>query len=106
MNGLLQQQSDTLLTTPIHALHQSMGAKMVPFAGYDMPVYYSSVTNEHNAVRKKAGVFDVTHMGVFDVRGEASSVFINLVFSNDVTKLAVGESQYGFLLDVNAQPFR
>lgn len=98
-------ETTTLLTTPIHALHQSMGAKMVPFAGYDMPVYYSSVTNEHNAVRKKAGVFDVTHMGVFDVQGEASSVFINLVFSNDVTKLAVGESQYGFLLDVNAQPF-
>ncbi len=93
-----------LLTTPLHGLHNELGAKMVEFAGYDMPVYYSSVSQEHNAVRSSVGVFDVTHMGVFGVAGAGAANFINTVFTNDITKLDEGTSQYGFLLDVNGEP--
>ena len=60
-----------LLKTPLYDLHQELGAKMVEFAGYDMPVWYSSVKEEHLAVRSHAGIFDVTHMGVFDLKGPA-----------------------------------
>lgn len=94
----------SLLQTPLHALHQSLGAKLVEFAGYDMPVYYSSVATEHQAVRAGAGIFDVAHMGVFDAYGAGAAAFLDTVFSNDITKLAVGESQYGFLLDVDGNP--
>ncbi|MEO1440483.1 MAG: serine hydroxymethyltransferase, partial [Chloroflexota bacterium] len=100
----VEPQRDDLLTTPLHSTHVEMGAKMVPFAGYDMPVYYSSVSNEHNAVRDGAGVFDVTHMGVFEAHGAGAAHFVNTVFTNDVTKIAVGNSQYGFLLDVYSNP--
>lgn len=101
----VEPEQDGLLTTPLHGLHQELGAKMVDFAGYDMPVYYTSVAEEHNAVRTNAGLFDVSHMGVFDVQGEGAAHFLNTVFSNDVTKLTIGSSQYGFLLDVTGNPF-
>ena len=95
---------DDLLTTPLHALHNELGAKMVEFAGYDMPVWYSSVREEHLAVRENAGVFDVTHMGVFDVRGPGAAAFLDSVTTNDVGKLMVGESHYTYLLDVAGLP--
>ncbi|MCA9988410.1 MAG: glycine cleavage system aminomethyltransferase GcvT, partial [Anaerolineales bacterium] len=85
-------------TTGLHATHIAMGAKMVPFGGYDMPVWYSNVSEEHNAVRTAAGLFDVTHMGSFDVRGPHAEAFLQLVTSNDVATLSVGESQYTYLL--------
>ncbi|MCB8961130.1 MAG: glycine cleavage system aminomethyltransferase GcvT [Ardenticatenales bacterium] len=84
-------------TTGLHAAHIAMGAKMVPFGGYDMPVWYSNVSEEHNAVRTAAGLFDVTHMGSFDVRGPHAEAFLQLVTSNDVATLSVGESQYTYL---------
>jgi glycine hydroxymethyltransferase len=99
-----EPQRDGLLTTTLHDLHVSMGAKMVEFAGYDMPVWYSSVTEEHLAVRNHSGIFDVTHMGVFDARGEGAASFLNTVTTNDVSNLAVGESQYTYFLDTNGQP--
>ncbi len=99
-----ERERNDLLTTPLHALHVEMGAKMVPFAGYEMPVYYSSVAAEHRAVREGAGVFDVSHMGVMDACGPGAAAFIDTVFTNDVSKLAVGGSQYGFLLDVDGEP--
>jgi hypothetical protein len=68
-----EPQSDGLLTTPLYDLHVKLGAKMVEFAGYDMPVYYSSVSDEHLAVRNRAGVFDVSHMGTFDASGAGST---------------------------------
>ena len=99
-----EPQRDSLAHTVLHDLHVELGAKMVEFAGYDMPVYYTSVSNEHNAVRTRAGVFDVTHMGAFGAYGPGAAAFLNTVFTNDVTKLAVGDSQYGFLLDVDGLP--
>ncbi|HQF71470.1 MAG TPA: serine hydroxymethyltransferase, partial [Promineifilum sp.] len=87
-----------LLTTRLNATHRAMGARMVPFAGYDMPVWYTSVGEEHAAVRETAGLFDVTHMGVLDARGPHALAFLNLVTGNDVAALAVGESQYSHFL--------
>ncbi len=97
-------EPDPLLTTPLHSLHQDMGAKMVGFAGYDMPVWYTSVTEEHLAVRRHAGIFDVTHMGVFDASGPGAAEFLEAVTTNEVSKLPVGESHYTYLLDTNGIP--
>lgn len=90
--------------TPLHATHKALKAKMVPFAGYDMPVWYTSVTDEHLAVRRGVGVFDVTHMGAFDVRGPGAAAFLDTVTTNDVFSLAVGESHYTYFLGVDGQP--
>lgn len=94
-----------LKTTPLHALHVQLGGKMAEFAGYDMPLWYSSVTEEHLGVRSGAGIFDVTHMGVFDVQGEGAAAFLDLVTTNEVATLAVGDSHYTYFLDVNGIPF-
>ncbi|MBL8163364.1 MAG: hypothetical protein JNJ61_15360, partial [Anaerolineae bacterium] len=96
--------SQGLLKTTVNALHREMGAKMVEFAGYDMPVWYSSVTEEHNAVRTGAGVFDVTHMGVLSVDGPGAAAFLDIVTTNEVSKLALGESHYTYLLDAEGIP--
>jgi glycine hydroxymethyltransferase len=100
-----ETESDDLKFTPLHSLHKELGAKMAPFAGYEMPLWYSSVSEEHHAVRKGAGVFDVTHMGVFDAKGAGAAAFLDTVTTNDVPGLAVGESHYTFLLDVHGVPF-
>ncbi len=96
--------SGTLKTTPLHGLHRELGARMTEFAGYDMPVWYSSVTEEHLAVRSGAGLFDVTHMGVFDAQGVGAEAFLDAVTSNDVRSLETGESQYTYLLDTDGVP--
>ncbi|MCE2490769.1 MAG: glycine cleavage system aminomethyltransferase GcvT [Anaerolineae bacterium] len=96
--------SDELRRTPLHNLHQQLGARLVDFAGYDMPVWYSSVREEHQAVRKEAGLFDVAHMGVLDFTGPGAGEFLDKVTTNDVTKLAPGASQYTFLLDETGMP--
>ena len=80
--------------TALTHVHQSLGAKMVPFAGYNMPVSYSGITAEHNAVRNSVGVFDVSHMGEFRVRGPKSLDLIQMVTTNDASKLADGKVQY------------
>ncbi len=90
--------------TPLHNLHKQLGARMVPFAGYDMPVWYTSVKEEHAAVRTTAGVFDVTHMGAFDVRGPGAAAFLDAVTTNDVAGLAVGESHYTYFFGTNGIP--
>ncbi len=97
--------AEGLKTTPLHALHQGLGAKLAPFAGYEMPLWYDSVMNEHLAVRQRCGVFDVSHMGVWDVRGVGAAAFLNTITTNDVQKLKVGSSHYTFLLDVDGKPF-
>ncbi len=96
---------DMLLETPLHGLHIELGAKMAPFAGYDMPLWYASVSEEHHAVRNHSGIFDVTHMGVFDVRGAGAEQFLDTVTTNDVQRLEVGDSHYTYFLDVDGIPF-
>ncbi|MBI5961696.1 MAG: serine hydroxymethyltransferase [Chloroflexi bacterium] len=91
-------------TTTLHALHKSLGAKMVPFAGYDMPVWYSSVSAEHHATRTGAGIFDVSHMGTFDFSGPGAETFLNAITANDVTALEPGSAHYSYLLGVDGIP--
>jgi aminomethyltransferase len=88
---------ETLLKTPLHAAHVAIGARMVPFAGYDMPVQYTGVIAESLAVRESAGMFDVSHMARLWLRGERSFSFLEWVTSNDVSKLANGAGQYSLL---------
>lgn len=83
-----------LKSTALEATHIEMGAKMVPFAGYNMPVQYSGLKNEHHAVREAAGMFDVSHMGEFFVEGPDALPFLQKVTSNDVSKLLPGKIQY------------
>jgi len=93
-----------LKTTPLHGLHKQHKAKMAPFAGYEMPLWYDSVLSEHLAVRQRAGLFDVTHMGVFEAVGSGAEAFLDAVTTNDVRSLKVGRSHYTFLLDVDGLP--
>ena len=87
--------SDDLKRTPFYDLHVAAGAKMVPFAGYEMPVQYpEGITAEHNTVRRGAGLFDVTHMGEFEVFGKDAPAFVSYVTSNDPAALAYGQVQY------------
>ena len=83
--------------TPLYHSHVALGAKMVPFAGYEMPVQYSGVVREHLAVRNNAGLFDVSHMGEFLVSGPQATNLIQYVFSNDVERLDIGQAQYGYM---------
>ncbi|MDX1270407.1 glycine cleavage system aminomethyltransferase GcvT [Bizionia paragorgiae] len=80
--------------TALSSTHEALGAKMVPFAGYNMPVQYDGVNIEHEAVRKDCGVFDVSHMGEFLVEGEHALDLLQKVCSNDASKLTVGKAQY------------
>jgi aminomethyltransferase len=83
--------------TALHSWHAAAGAKMVEFAGYDMPVRYSSDKEEHFAVRKAVGMFDVSHMGEFMLRGPQALALIQKVVSNDATKLFDGKAMYAYL---------
>lgn len=90
-----------LLKTPIHAQHVAAGGKMVPFGGWDMPIDYSGkglgVIKEHLAVRRAAGLFDVSHMGEVDIVGKGALAFLQRVTSNDVSRLQDGHAQYSAL---------
>jgi aminomethyltransferase len=83
--------------TPFTEKHIALGAKMAPFAGYNMPISYTGINDEHAAVRKNAGVFDVSHMGEFIVKGENALDLIQRVTSNDASKLTAGKAQYSCL---------
>lgn len=94
------ETTETLKRTPLTDIHSAMGAKLVPFAGYVMPVQYpTGITAEHNAVRRAAGLFDVSHMGEFIVTGPGAVDFVNFVTTNDVAALAVGQAQYSTILN-------
>jgi aminomethyltransferase len=84
-------------TVPLHQVHIRLGAKMVPFAGFEMPVRYSSDLDEHHTVRNNVGVFDVSHMGEFSVKGPKALDLIQKVSSNDATTLYDGKVQYSYL---------
>lgn len=93
----IMEVSTELKTTALTSLHSSLGAKMVPFAGYLMPVQYKGLIDEHHCVRNHVGVFDVSHMGEFWVKGPKALDLINYVTSNDVAKLVDGKVQYSCL---------
>ena len=84
----------TTKKTPFYDKHFALGAKLVPFAGYLMPVQYTGIMEEHRAVRNAVGVFDVTHMGEFIVRGSQAEAFLNKITVNDVSSLEIGQVQY------------
>ena len=89
--------------TPLYEAHKAMGARMIPFAGWEMPVWYTSVGEEHRAVRETAGLFDVGHMGIFEIAGPHAITFLDTVFSNYVAWLEDGQSCYGYLLDPDGE---
>ncbi|WP_395716928.1 glycine cleavage system aminomethyltransferase GcvT [Prosthecobacter sp.] len=93
--------SAPLRRTPLHSVHVEMGARMVPFAGWDMPVQYTGIVEEHKAVRQSVGVFDISHMGQFIVSGKGAEAFLNRILTNDIAKLAPGQGQYTLLLNRN-----
>ena len=84
-------------TIALHSIHEALNAKMVPFAGYIMPVQYEGVTLEHQTVREGVGVFDVSHMGEFIIEGPMALELIQKVSSNDASKLTIGKAQYSCL---------
>ena len=95
----MEQAADTpLKKTPLNARHRASGAKMVPFGGWDMPVEYAGIAAEHMAVRERAGIFDVSHMGQIEIAGKNALDAVQRVSCNDASRLAVGQAQYSGLL--------
>jgi aminomethyltransferase len=89
--------AQTLQRTPLHDRHVALGARMVPFAGWEMPVQYEGVSQEHRAVRRHAGVFDVSHMGELEVEGPRAAELLQATLSNDLARMGPGEAQYTLL---------
>ncbi|MGH7897514.1 MAG: glycine cleavage system aminomethyltransferase GcvT [Candidatus Binatia bacterium] len=83
--------------TPLHAAHRRLGGRMVEFAGWEMPVYYSGILDEHRAVRERAGLFDVSHMGEVEVRGAGALAEVQRLVTNDASRLAPGQAQYSVI---------
>src|SRR3984893_7913725 len=94
----MTQPAAALKATPLNAVHRRMGAKMVDFGGWDMPVRYSGILEEHHAVRKNVGLFDVSHMGEIEIRGTDAFALTDSVTTNAVAKLSTGQAQYSGLL--------
>ena len=92
--ALNETSAGTLLRTALYDEHKRLGARMVPFAGYEMPVQYTGVIEEHNAVRQRAGMFDVSHMGRFEVHGPDAGRFLRYISTWDMTRLQPGEGHY------------
>ena len=87
----------TLKQTPLHATHLGHKARMVPFGGWDMPVEYSGITDEHMAVRTRAGLFDVSHMGEIEIAGADALAAVQKISSNDASRLDIGQIHYSAL---------
>jgi glycine hydroxymethyltransferase len=98
----VEKESDELKRTSLYENHVKLGAKIIPFAGWEMPVWYTSVTEEHLATRKAAGLFDVSHMGVYQAEGPDAVTFLDSVCGNDIAALEIGESCYTHSLDIDA----
>jgi hypothetical protein len=106
-----QAAAETLRRTPLHDRHQAAGARLVPFAGWEMPVQYEGIRQEHVAVRTEAGVFDVSHMGEIETSGPGAGDFLQRVLSNDVSKIEPGSrasvgglKPYEIITHVNDRP--
>jgi aminomethyltransferase len=93
----LASPAETLRRTPLYDRHEAAGARLVPFAGWEMPVQYEGIRAEHIAVRTGAGLFDVSHMGEIETAGPDAEAFLQRLLSNDVTKIAEGGAQYSLL---------
>jgi len=85
--------------TPLYDRHVELGARMVDFAGWEMPVYYVGITEEHRAVRARAGLFDVSHMGQLEVTGSGAEALLRKALASDIGRIAEGQAQYSFLLN-------
>lgn len=94
-----EEKPGPLKRTSLYEEHRKLKAKLIPFAGWEMPVWYTSVLEEHKAVREAAGLFDVAHMGVFEISGEHATRFLDFVATNYVRWLEDGQSLYSYLLD-------
>ena len=86
-----------LKRTPLRDVHAAAGAKMVPFGGWDMPVQYAGIIEEHRCVRSAVGLFDISHMGEFEVSGRGALAAVQALTTNDASALAVGQVQYSLL---------
>jgi aminomethyltransferase len=97
-------EETALRRTPLYDRHVAAGARIVPFAGWEMPVQYQGIIPEHQAVRTAAGVFDVSHMGQLELRGGGALAFAQSMLSNDLDRIAAGHAQYTLLLDDDGCP--
>ncbi|HJX24774.1 MAG TPA: hypothetical protein VJ252_01350, partial [Chthoniobacterales bacterium] len=88
--------------TPLYQEHVRLGAKMIPFGDWLMPVQYTGIVDEHQTVRKNVGIFDISHMGQLIAEGVAAGQWLNEMLTNNIDKLAVGAGQYTFLLNEKA----
>jgi aminomethyltransferase len=95
---MTQAAAPALKTTPLNSVHRRCNARMVDFGGWDMPVQYSGVLDEHHAVRRAVGLFDVSHMGEIEIRGRDAFALVDSVTTNAVAKLKIGQAQYSGLL--------
>src|SRR5215469_11330458 len=90
--------ASALRRTPLNSVHRTLGARMVDFGGWDMPVQYSGIIDEHLAVRNGVGLFDVSHMGEIEIRGRDAARLADYVTTNNVSKLKIGQAHYSGLL--------
>ncbi|MDQ3148711.1 MAG: glycine cleavage system protein T, partial [Chloroflexota bacterium] len=87
--------------TPLHDLHRELGARLVPFAGYEMPVQYTSIIEEHRTVRSAVGLFDLSHMGELGVSGDSAVEYLRHALVTDPGTLEIGQAQYSMVCDVD-----
>jgi aminomethyltransferase len=97
VTGAVAEGHAEVRRTPLNAAHRRLGARMVEFAGWEMPVYYAGILEEHRAVRERAGLFDVSHMGEVELRGPRALAACQRIVTNDVAKLATGGAQYAVM---------
>ena len=91
-------EASALKVTPLNSVHRQLGAKMVDFGGWDMPVQYSGILDEHQTVRERVGLFDVSHMGEIEIRGPEALLLVNYISTNNAAKLKIGQAHYAGLL--------
>ncbi|GAI56176.1 unnamed protein product, partial [marine sediment metagenome] len=100
---ILKRQKENPKRTPLYEEHKKLTNKIINFAGYEMPIWYTSIYEEHRAVRETVGLFDVGHMGVIEISGENCMNFLDIVTSNYIKWISDGQSQYTYLLDLDGK---
>ena len=97
LGSMTQTITTNLKTTPLLGLHKELGAKLVPFAGWNMPIQFAGVLSEHTCVRERVGLFDVSHMGEIEVKGKDAKKFLQFLLSNNVEKMFDGSILYSLM---------